>query len=350
MRYIEMYAKHHGIMRCVKHEHDVVKVRKNCDHADSGRWLITVKDIKADTIEDIIVDGVMVCTGHHVEPNLPHFEGQERFRGKILHSHDYKVPRGLEDKVVVVVGVGNSGLDVAVELSSLSKQVYLSTRRGTWVMSRLGGNGYPLDCANFTRANALGFNALPLSISATYFESLLNKQFDHALYGLKPRHRVFEQDVTVNDLLPNRILSGTIAVKHNISRFTETGVIFEGDKEETTCDCVILATGYSFSFPFLDGVLEVDSRRLELYKHVFAPQLAHAHTLAFIGLTQQQGPIFPTSEMQSRWVAMLLTGKLRLPGSDAMAKSVERQRREIQARYYKADRNTLQSKSLNIEF
>jgi len=58
----------------------------------------------------------------------------------------------------------------------------------------------------------------------------------------------------VNDDIANRILSGTLIVKSNVARFTETGVVFEnGDRVDV--DVVIFATGYNFSFPFIDEKL-----------------------------------------------------------------------------------------------
>ena len=45
------------------------------------------------------------------------------FQGEIVHTHDYKDHRGYEDKRVVVIGIGNSGGDVSVELSRIAKQV-----------------------------------------------------------------------------------------------------------------------------------------------------------------------------------------------------------------------------------
>lgn len=56
----------------------------------------------------------------------------------------------------------------------------------------------------------------------------------------------------VNDALPNRILSGTIVVKGNIKRFTEDGIVFEGETKSTPVDDVIMATGYKIKFPFFD--------------------------------------------------------------------------------------------------
>lgn len=93
-----------------------------------------------------IFDGVLVCSGHHAIPHWPKpFPGQNEFKGRIVHSHDYKDHKGYEDKVVVVVGIGNSGIDVAVEQSRIAKQVYLVTRRGTWLIPKLETRGLPFD-------------------------------------------------------------------------------------------------------------------------------------------------------------------------------------------------------------
>ena len=68
-------------------------------------------------------DGVMVCTGHHTQPQVPKFKDQDKFKGQILHTHSYKRPEGYERKKVVVVGIGNSGGDAAVELSPIADKV-----------------------------------------------------------------------------------------------------------------------------------------------------------------------------------------------------------------------------------
>lgn len=71
-------------------------------------------------------DCVATCIGHHVYPHIPTFPGQEEFQGKIIHSHSLKKAQGFDDMRVVVIGVGNSGMDAAVELSSVAKQVRYS--------------------------------------------------------------------------------------------------------------------------------------------------------------------------------------------------------------------------------
>lgn len=71
-----------------------------------------------------MASAVMVCIGHHVFPNMPTFPGLVEFSGTVMHSHAYKEPRGMEQKRILVVGIGNSALDVAVELSYVAKQVH----------------------------------------------------------------------------------------------------------------------------------------------------------------------------------------------------------------------------------
>ena len=79
--------------------------------------------MKTNAEETLIYDGVLVCTGHHAEKKMAQFKHMDKFQGKIVHSHDYKDFHGYEDKRVVVVGIGNSGGDIAVELSRISSQV-----------------------------------------------------------------------------------------------------------------------------------------------------------------------------------------------------------------------------------
>lgn len=229
-----------------------------------------------------------------------------------MHTHSYKRPTGFEDKRIVVVGIGNSGVDAAVELGLVGSQVYLSTRRGAWILHRVGDRGYPIDyCMTNRMYNLVGYYLGP-NFMNWYIESSLNARFDHEKYGLKPDHRFFSAHPTVNDALPNLILSGRVKVKGNIKEFTKNGVIFERETEETPCDAVVLATGYEIYFPFLDqSILPVIKNKVELFKNVFNPRLPHPHTLGIIGLVQPLGAIFPIAEIQARWFVQLMAGEFR---------------------------------------
>ena len=118
-----MYGESFGYKRYVHFSHEVIKVEPNTDYDSTGKWFITVKDLQSGEIIKNVVNGVMVCTGHHIKPNIPIFKDQDKFKGEILHTHSYKEPNRFSDKRVVVVGMGNSGCDAAVDLSGNGKNV-----------------------------------------------------------------------------------------------------------------------------------------------------------------------------------------------------------------------------------
>ena len=105
------------------HAFQILHVKQSEDFEKSGRWDITVKDKLSGEVTQTTFDAVLVCTGHHAEINKPTFPGLEKFKGKVVHSHDYKDYQGYEGQRVVVVGIGNSGGDIAVELSRTASQV-----------------------------------------------------------------------------------------------------------------------------------------------------------------------------------------------------------------------------------
>lgn len=73
-------------------------------------------------------------------------------------------------------------------LSFSSSQVFLSTRHGAWVMYRVADDGYPYDVLYIRRCYKLLHSLLPLNAQNVYVQRKLNARFNHALYGLKPKH------------------------------------------------------------------------------------------------------------------------------------------------------------------
>ena len=147
------------------------------------------------------------------------------------------------------------------------------------------------------------------------------------MYGLQPKHGVFGAHPTVNDELPNRMAcgraflfrmcthSGTVLIKPQIARFTGAHSLAFVDgttvrhgahivrtaAQVDDIDSVIVCTGYSFGFDVLERgkLIRVDDNRVRLYLNMYAPYIAHAHTLAIIGLVQPLGSIMPIAEMQA---------------------------------------------------
>ncbi|XP_075543715.1 flavin-containing monooxygenase 5-like [Dermacentor variabilis] len=340
LEYLQMYARHFRVAEAIRFGHQVVRITPARDHQQSGRWDVTVKHLATGSVTCSPFDAVMVCTGHHAFPARPaSLRGLQRFGGTVLHSHAVKDCLRFRDRRLLVLGAGNSAMDVATEASLFARKVYLSTRRGTWVLHRVAPNGLPMD----TLIQRRYFQHLPLWLLNRMAERECQKLLNHELFGLKPRHRLFQQHPTINDALANRVLSGTLVIKGDVDEFTETGVRFGGDAEDTKVDDVVLATGYDIRFPFLDeSLLRIEGNRLPLFRYVFPAHLEHPETLSFLGYIQPLGAINPIAEMQARWVVQVLLGNVRLPSKEEMISDMERTETSQRSRYVSSPRHTIQ--------
>ncbi|XP_059196498.1 flavin-containing monooxygenase 5-like isoform X2 [Centropristis striata] len=347
MDYFQMYADRFQLTKHIRFNTKVLQVKQRSDFSHSGQWDVETEN-RDGMKEKHIFDAVLICIGHHCHPNMPlhDFPGIDTFKGTYFHSRDYKTPEDWRNKKVVVIGIGNSGGDIAVELSRVTKQLYLSTRRGAWILHRVADNGLPLDMVGTRVDNFLRRN-LPFGLSCSMRERKLNQRFDHSLYNLQPKHRVNSQHPTVNDELPNRILSGTVQVKPNIRRFQGSSVEFDDGSVVEDVDLVVFATGYRFSFPFLAShVVSVSDNKASLYKFVFPPELERP-TLAIIGLVQPLGAIMPISEIQARWATRVFKGCLKLPSVASMQKDIQCKKDMMAKRYVTSQRHTIQVDYVN---
>lgn len=125
LEYFRLYADNFRLADRIKFNTSVLEVKPSSNFSETGEWLVTTRDNQTQKELTENFHGVLVCTGHHADKHMPTFPGEESFKGRILHSHDYRDFHGFEDKRVVVVGLGNSGGDLAVELSRICSQVRL---------------------------------------------------------------------------------------------------------------------------------------------------------------------------------------------------------------------------------
>ncbi|KAM6217616.1 LOW QUALITY PROTEIN: dimethylaniline monooxygenase [N-oxide-forming] 4 [Rhynchocyon petersi] len=311
--YLQEFAEHFDLLKYIKFKTTVCSVTKRPDFSISGQWdVVTETEGKQDRA---VFDAVMICTGH-LQPHLPleSFPGIHKFNGQILHSQEYRIPEGFQGKRILVIGLGNTGGDIAVELSRTAAQVFLSTRTGTWVIGRLSQGGYPYNMMITRRCYNVAEQILPSCVYKWIQERTMNKIFNHENYGLsitegkKPK-------VIVNDELPTCILCGTVTMKTSIKEFTETSAVFEDGTREENIDVVIFTTGYVFSFPFLEEPLKsLCKKNIYLYKLVFPANLEKA-TLAIIGLISLKGSILAGTELQARWATRVFKGLCKLPPS-----------------------------------
>uniref|UniRef100_A0A3Q2Z6S6 Flavin-containing monooxygenase n=1 Tax=Hippocampus comes TaxID=109280 RepID=A0A3Q2Z6S6_HIPCM len=260
----------------------------------------------------------------------------------VFHSWEYRSPEGLQGKRVIVVGMGNSGSDIAVDISPVAEKVYLSTRSGAWVVGRVGPGGLPRDLIGNSRIDGLK-RKLFLSRVNQMTEKKLNRYFDHRLYGIKPKHSFYAQIPVVNDDLPSRIISGRVEVKPNLKCFSGSDAIFDDGTIVHKVDVVVFATGYNYSFPFLPPDLQGKcgpGPLHRLYRHVFALGLT-SPTLAVVGLIDGLGAVNLLAELQARWATRVFKGLISLPTQEAMMEDIKRERAKRCKRFTDGKKNPL---------
>ena len=282
-------------------------------------------------------DALIVANGHHWDPRRPEptFPGSDRFAGLQLHSHEYtgEDPDLFRDRDVVVLGMGNSAMDIAVESSFVARHTYLAARRGAWVIPKYV-LGRPLDSFPVSAR-------VPIAVRKRVQAATLRLMVgDMERYGLpKPDHAFGEAHPTVSDDILSRIAHGEVVPKPNIAALGERTVRF-ADGSEVDADVVVYCTGYKITFPFLDpALISAPDNDLPLFRRVFHPDVPGIY---FVGLLQPLGAVMPLAELQSMWICDHLAGRYALPAVSAMRADIEAERAAMFKRYVRSKRHTMQ--------
>jgi thioredoxin reductase len=332
--YFDSYVDHFGFREQIRFRTEVTSV----EPAGAGEWRVSWRELDSGEEGSAVYNAVFVANGHHWDARWPEpeFPGQSEFEGEQLHVHDYKTPDVLEGKRVLVLGIGNSACDIAVESSRIADVTCLSMRRGAWIVPKYL-QGRPTD----ELGNAF-INRLPLAI----VRRLLGMQLKTAVgtpmdYGLpEPDHKLGEAHPTVSSELLPRIGHGDILPRPNIAEFAGGRTVRFEDGSEEEIDLVIYCTGYKITFPFFDeGLISAPDNEIPLYRRVVSPE--HPG-LYFIGLLQPLGAVMPLAEAQSEWIADVLEGKAALPDRATMERVIVRERERMAKRYVASKRHTIQ--------
>jgi dimethylaniline monooxygenase (N-oxide forming) len=263
----------------------------------------------------------------------PAFPGSDEFGGVQMHAHDYRDSEPLRGKDVVVLGMGNSAMDIAVESSYVARTTHLAARRGAWIVPKYLF-GKPMD--------QLPHKAwMPERITYKVFELFVRLHTGNPeRYGLlRPDHRFGQAHPTVSGQILDRIIHGTVTPQPNIARLGPDWVQF-ADGTRVHADVVVYCTGYRITFPFFDAdFLAAPDNRIELFRRVFVPG---NRSLAFAGLLQPLGAVMPLAEAQGRWLADYLLGRYHLPPRRAMETDLRRANARMRKRYVASKRHTIQ--------
>ncbi|KAG9282712.1 si:dkey-239i20.4 [Astyanax mexicanus] len=334
LQYFRLYAEHFNLLKHIQLQTKVLSVKQRDDFSSSGQWEV-VTESRDGHKETQVFDGVLICSGHFSHPVTPlsAFPGIDTFPGKYIHSWEYKDPDPFRGQRVVVVGIGNSGVDIAVEISRVAEKTFLSTREGGWVVGRMAGSGLPLDIMVNRRFLAMLLRLPPRSLVNWAAERSYNKKYDHRLYALQPNYRILDRRPIINDDLPGRIIQGALQIKPNIQQFRGSSVVFDNGVVEEGIDAVVFCTGYKATFPYLSpSIYSGPEGGMSLYNKVFPLSLEHP-TLAIIGLLNATGSLMPVAEMQARWATRVIAGLNHLPPLATMQKMIGKEMKAKIKRY-----------------
>ncbi|MDO8209215.1 NAD(P)/FAD-dependent oxidoreductase [Conexibacter sp. CPCC 206217] len=325
--YFDAYVHHFGFRDRILFETGVERAERGADRV----W-----DVRLDTGQTRRYDALVVANGHHWDPRWPEPAYPGTFDGAQSHAHHYVDNRPFEGRRVLVVGFGNSAMDIAVESSFVSERTFLSARRGAHVLPKYMF-GRPLDQIGVNRFTG----AVPWGVRKTVLRGLYRIGVGRVEdYGLpRPDHQLGESHPTISADFLNRLAHGEMTYKPGIARLEGDSVRFSDDTVEQV-DAIVWCTGYKVTFPFFDAdFLSAPDNDLPLFRRVFHPQ---HDDVFFVGLLQPLGAIMPLAEAQGRWIAEYLRGEYALPDPAALAADVARERARMHKRYVASARHTMQ--------
>lgn len=229
--YLEQYAAHFGIVP--RFGQQVTSVDQQ-----AGGWVTKTQDSTYHSRH------VVIATGYARQPVKPTFAGIDRFQGKVMHSLEYRNGSAFKGQSVLVIGFGNSGGEIAIDLVEHGARSALAVRNAVNVVPR----------------DLFGIPVLAISVYAPktspaisdfLFAPLIALSVgDITRLGLRKLPYGPQQQIKRDKHIPlldigtlKHIRAGHITVYPGIKHFTETGVVFDDGRELAT-DAVIMATGY----------------------------------------------------------------------------------------------------------
>ena len=294
--YFQDYARYFGLYGFIEFRTLV----ESCEKTSGGNWRVTTRQGRKRTSR--IFDYLVVCNGHHWKPRYPSYPG--RFTGKFIHSHDFKRAKPFAGKRVLVIGAGNSACDVAVETSRVSESTDISMRRGYWIVPKFLF-GVPADHLHNRSERLLGF--VPYRWRIRMLQWLLKlMNGPNRKYGMQePDHMLTETHPTLNSELLYFVRHGEITVRPDVERFEGRTVVFN-DGSQRTYDAIVCCTGFEISHPFFTpDLIDYSSGPVPLYLRMFP---AEHDNLAYVGLFQTLGCIWPAAELQAKILARRMAG------------------------------------------
>lgn len=265
-------------------------------------------------------DGLVVGSGFFSRGPIPQLPGMENFKGRVLHSSDYRDRQAFSGKNVVVIGNGLTGVEICADVSQSAKSVTHIARRKSWIIPRYLTNPtsqkiVPLDILFYRRksaeSNGTSTHCNP-NIRRNRTLATLSQQNDsgvQALYIDPDSSQFFP--IAISDNYVRLAAAGQIKIVSATEiRKVLTDKIDLGDDNLLDADIIIFATGYQFDLPYFSdtvkaklGYQQIDQLQPTIaYQSMFIKDYP---TLALVGA--YKGPYFCTMELQARLASQIFS-------------------------------------------
>lgn len=287
LSYLNAFARDRGLLPECEFNKSVASVVPE----DASHWTVTFADGETRTYK-----GVVVCNGHHWDKRYPELRGT--FAGEILHSKDYRDVSQVQGKRVLVIGGGNSGVDMACDAGRFGESCDISLKSGYWYLPKTF-LGRPLTDVPIWR--------LPIFMQRAILKTIVKLTIgDYRRYGLeRPTHKLFDRHPAFGTDLLSAIRLGRVKPRPAIDHVDGNTVTFV-DGSTGTYDLIIAATGFHASYPFLpEGLIAVKDNVVQVYGGAFP---AGIRGLYIVGWAQARNGfgrlVTPLSDLYARMIAM----------------------------------------------
>ncbi|MDN5925642.1 MAG: NAD(P)-binding domain-containing protein [Hyphomicrobiales bacterium] len=302
-RYFLDYAEHFDLIDRIRFNSEVKSIEPVGE-----RYRVTTASGQEEEF-----DGVVVASGHQSIPrHPPQIEG---FTGEYLHSHGYREPEPFAGKRVLVIGPGNSGVDVAADICTVTEKTFLAARSPVLIMPRLMF-GVPQSRVLVKLEKPW----VPWSLRI-WMRIMLTRVFHGRMeqWGFRTPHT--RTHPISHPTLISHIAWERIKVKPGIER-AEGNAVFFTDGSQETVDSIIAATGYLTDLPFLpQGTSPLDGTRLSLYNRVVHPSLPNVFFIGFFDASG--GSNIRMMDDQAEYLSTIASGKITLPPHDEMLRAIQ---------------------------
>lgn len=283
--YLRAYARDRGLTDRIEMDTKVDKASPRPD----GLWLVRLQ-----SGQERIYKGLVICTGHHWDRRWPKYPGA--FSGEMVHSKDYYDSEVLKDRRVLVIGGGNSAVDIVCDGARTAASCDLSLRSGYWYMPKMVA-GIP--------TTELPIGKLPVVLQRLLLRAIIALTIgDYRKYGLqKPDHKIFDRHPAFGTEMLGYIRQGRIKPRPGIDRWDGKTVFFT-DGSSGEYDLIVAATGFYNSLPFLpDGMITVKNDVVQIYGGAFP---AHVRNIYIVGSAQLRGGFGPVLTPLAQLYARLI--------------------------------------------